>query len=178
MNTIPQPSVKSLLIACFFSIIVAIIILLVAVLPAEFNIDPTGLGKKFGFTVLSQKENEAAKPSVVSCSDQPEWKDTVLIKLPANSELEYKFSINKDDKFEFVWNTNDGTKLYFDFHGEPKGDTTGYFKSYKVTTDSQSSGSLTAPFTGVHGWYWKNKTNKDVTINLNTRGNYKIVGLL
>jgi hypothetical protein len=178
MNTIPQPSVKSLLIACLFSIVLAIIILLVAVLPAEFNIDPTGLGKKFGLTVLSQKENKVAKPSVVSCSDQSEWKDTVLIKLPANSELEYKFSINKDEKFEFVWSTNDSTKLYFDFHGEPKGDTTGYFKSYKVTTDSQSSGSLTAPFTGVHGWYWKNKTNKDVTINLNTRGNYKIVGLL
>ncbi len=178
MNTIPQPSIQSLLIACLFSIILAIIILLVAVLPAEFNIDPTGIGKKLGLTVLSQEANTTTKPSVVSCSEQSEWKDTVLINLPANSELEYKFSINKDEKFEFIWKTTDGKKLYFDFHGEPKGNTDGYFKSYKVSTDSKSSGSLVVPFTGVHGWYWKNKTDKDITINLNTRGNYKIIGLL
>lgn len=179
MNTIPQPSIKSLLFACFFSLVLATIILFVAVLPAEFNIDPTGLGKKLGLTVLSQSpETTVNQPSVVSCSKESEWKDTVNIKLPANSELEYKFSISKDEKFEFVWNTTDETKLYFDFHGEPKGDTTGYFKSYKVTTDNQSSGTLVVPFTGVHGWYWKNKTDKAVTINLKTRGNYKIVGLL
>ncbi len=179
MNTIPQPSTKSLLLSCVFSTLLAIVILVVAVLPAEFNIDPTGLGKALGLTVLSQSTTGSdVKPSAMSCSDKSEWKDTVIITVPANKGLEYKFSIAKDEKFEFIWNTLDSTELYFDFHGEPKGDTSGYFKSYTVKTESQSSGSLVAPFTGVHGWYWENKTNQPVTIILKTRGNYSIKGLI
>lgn len=188
MNTIPQPSVKSLILACIFSIILAAIIFVVAVLPAEYNIDPTGLGEKLGLTVLAQTTKEVNKASVISCSDgttskdevieTSKWKDTVIIKIPPKKGMEYKFSINKGETLEFVWDTSDKTKLYFDFHGEPKGDKTGYFKSFKESTDNQSSGSLIAPFTGSHGWYWENKTNQPVIINLKTRGNYKILGLL
>ncbi len=189
MDTIPQPTIKSLLLSCFFSIILAIIILLIAVLPAEYNIDPTGLGKAMGLTVLSQTNNNTAKPSVISCPDitvdankseeqspqASQWKDSVMITVPAFKGLEYKFHIVKGENLEFVWNT-DGAALYFDFHGEPAGDKTGYFKSFKESTQNQSSGTLTAPFTGSHGWYWKNNSNKAVIINLQTRGNYKIIG--
>lgn len=178
MNTIPQPSVKSLIVACLLSTLLAIIILLVAVLPAEFNIDPTGLGRKLGLTVLSQTADATIKPSAISCSDESEWKDTVIITLPPKKGLEYKFTITKDQIFDFEWNTADNTKLHFDFHGEPAGDTSGYFKSFKESTQSESNGTLTVPFTGSHGWYWENKTNQTVIIILKTRGNYKIKGLL
>lgn len=189
MDTIPQPSIKSLLTSSIVSVIIAIIILLVAVLPAEFNIDPTGLGKAMGLTVLSQTNSNTAKPSIVSCPDivavtndsaeqkpqASQWQDSVVITVPAYKGLEYKFHIIKGETLEFAWNT-DGAALYFDFHGEPAGDKTGYFKSFKESTQNQSSGTLTAPFTGSHGWYWKNNSNKAVIINLQTRGNYKIIG--
>lgn len=191
MNTIPQPSVKALILSCILSTLLAIIILLVAVLPAEFNIDPTGLGETMGLTVLSQTADTAAKPTVISCADPslenkdpidnqiqtPQWQDTVIITVPAKKGLEYKFHIRKSGTLEFAWNT-DGAQLYFDFHGEPEGDKTGYFKSFKESTQSQSSGTLSVPFTGSHGWYWENKTNQAVTIILKTRGNYKIIGLI
>lgn len=51
------------------------------------------------------------------------WKDTISIMIPANSELEYKFQLVKGATFEYEWQTQKG-KLYYDFHGEPKGDTT------------------------------------------------------
>jgi hypothetical protein len=38
-------------------------------------------------------------------------------------------------------------------------------------------GSFTAPFNGSHGWYWKNKTQQDVTVNLTVKGLYTIEGL-
>lgn len=191
MNTIPQPSVKSLILSCILSTLLAIIILFVAVLPAEFDIDPTGLGEKFGLTVLSQTADKTAKPTVISCPDSslenkdpedkqiqtPQWKDTAIITIPAKKGLEYKFYISKGETLEFDWNTN-GEKLYFDFHGEPEGDKTGYFKSFKESTQSQSSGTLSVPFTGSHGWYWANKTNQAVTVFLKTSGNYKIIGLI
>ncbi len=191
MNTIPQPSIKSLLWSCFFSILLAIIILLVAVLPAEYNIDPTGLGKTFGLTVLADsKEAVITCPELVNTNNisgvksksqdkqtqSIKWKDTVVITVPARKGLEYKFHLSKGEKLEFAWNTK-GASLYFDFHGEPQGDTTGYFKSFKESTQSKSSGTLTAPFTGSHGWYWENKTNQAVSITLKTHGNYKILGL-
>lgn len=188
MNTLPQPSIKTLIFACIFSILLAMVIFIVAVLPAEYNIDPTGLGKKLGLTVLSQTSSTAIKASVISCpkvNDQAvekqtqatQWQDIVLITVPANKGLEYKFYIAKDEQFEFDWNSN-GTALYFDFHGEPQGDKSGYFKSYKESTQSESSGSLLPPFSGSHGWYWENKTPQPVTIILKTRGNYKVIGLL
>ena len=191
MNTIPQPSIKALILSCILSTILAIIILLVAVLPAEFDIDPTGLGEKLGLTVLSKTAETTAKPTVISCPDpslenkDPEdkqiqttqWKDSVIITIPAKKGLEYKFNISKGETLEFIWNT-DGAKLYFDFHGEPEGDKTGYFKSFKESTQSQSSGTLSVPFTGSHGWYWENKTNQAVTVILKTSGNYKIIGLI
>lgn len=187
MNTIPHPSVKSLIWSCISSVLIAMIIFVIAVLPAEFNIDPTGLGKTLGLTVLSQTADDATKASVISCPETTElttenpntqkWKDTVIITVPANKGLEYKLYIAKDEKLEFTWNT-DGEALYFDFHGEPEGNKTGYFKSFKESTLNQSSGTLSVPFTGSHGWYWQNKSNKPVTIILKIRGNYKTIGLL
>jgi hypothetical protein len=73
---------------------------------------------------------------------------------------------------EYAWKTG-GTDLFFDFHGEPAGDKTGYFKSFKESTDKQASGFLTAPFEGPHGWYWKNNSPSPVTVELKVKGDYK-----
>ncbi len=102
------------------------------------------------------------------------WKDSITITIPANSGKEYKLYLEKDAVLEYTWKT--GSKmLFFDFHGEPKGDTTGYFKSFKQSTDSRSSGSLTAPFEGTIGWYWKNTSQMPVNIVLQTRGSYQLI---
>ena len=212
MNTIPQPSVKSLVLACISSALLAVVVLLVAVLPAEFNIDPTGLGKTLGLTVLSQTVDVKEKTVVISCPESSNtavteklksteqvddhdhqheheheqghehthtehWQDTVDISVPPGKGLEYKFYISKGEKLEFEWDA-EGILLYFDFHGEPEGDKTGYFKSFKESTQSQSSGTLVVPFTGSHGWYWENRTNQTAKIILKTRGNYKVLGLM
>jgi len=101
------------------------------------------------------------------------WQDTIKITLPANKGIEYKFLVEKSASFSYSWKTENGEDLFFDFHGEPKGNTTGYFKSYKETTANNSSGTLTAPFEGTHGWYWANKTSKPITVILKAVGDYK-----
>ncbi|MCH8313601.1 MAG: hypothetical protein IID17_11515 [Nitrospinae bacterium] len=67
--------------------------------------------------------------------------------------------------------------LFFDFHGEPQGDTTGYFESYTVSTANNARGSFTASFEGSHGWYWGNKGQINIVVTLKTEGNYKIIGI-
>jgi len=103
------------------------------------------------------------------------WQDSITVTIPANGGKEYKFYLAKDALIEYTWKT-DSNKLYFDFHGEPKGDTTGYFKSFRESTDDRSSGSLIAPFEGTIGWYWENKGPAPVNVMLQTRGTYQIIG--
>jgi hypothetical protein len=106
----------------------------------------------------------------------PQWKDTITLTIPAGKSTEYKFHVSKGALLEYSWESKGG-KLFYDFHGEPKGDTTGYFESYKKRTESKSSGSFAAPFEGSHGWYWKNIGSKTVQVTLKTKGAYKILGI-
>lgn len=101
-----------------------------------------------------------------------DWKDTITVTIPARGDKEYKLHFDKAAKLEYSWKT-DGTELFFDFHGEPKGDTSGYFKSFNKSTSSQENGSLTTTFAGTHGWYWKNNTQSPVIITLKTKGEYQ-----
>jgi hypothetical protein len=53
------------------------------------------------------------------------------VTVPAGSGVEYKLHMLKGEAIRCSWNSA-GEVLFFNFHGEPKGDTTGYFESYKV----------------------------------------------
>ncbi|MEN8180008.1 MAG: HupE/UreJ family protein [Pseudomonadota bacterium] len=105
-------------------------------------------------------------------SQQIQWKDSITVTIPARGNKEYKLHLAEGATFEYAWQT-DGESLFFDFHGEPTGDTTGFFQSFNKSTERQSSGALTASFDGTHGWYWKNSTRSPVTITLKVKGDYQ-----
>ena len=153
--------------------VLAIIILTLFILPAEYNIDPTGFGEQIGLTVL-------AKPNVnVSDKNNSSIKsrqDLVEVIVPAGKGVEYKFQLSQFHKMTYKWHT-DGANLYLDLHGEPAGDTTGYYESYTIATAKEMSGQFNAPFDGIHGWYWKNKSDEDIKVTLTTEGQYSVVGL-
>jgi hypothetical protein len=44
-----------------------------------------------------------------------------------------------------------------------------YKKGREVASDS---GTLTAAYDGSHGWFWRNRGSRDVTITLKTNGAY------
>jgi len=154
-----------------FAFVLAIIILTLFILPAEYNIDPTGFGEKIGLTILA-KPNVTANESASINSR----KDVVEVIVPAGKGVEYKFQLNQFKKMTYQWQT-DGASLYLDLHGEPAGDTTGYYESYTIATAKEMSGQFNAPFDGIHGWYWKNTTDEDIKVTLTTEGHYKVVGL-
>lgn len=211
---IPVHSTGTLLKATLAASVVAAIVLVIAILPAEYNIDPTGIGQSLGLTQLSQTnlvsveesgtqnantnvDKDVAKAALVesvlmldgtTVADAPSVgeiaqsrqspgvrSDIVTIDIPAGKGLEYKLLIDAFVHLEYEWST-DGEPLYFDFHGEPKGDKTGYFESFSITTSDKMKGSLTTPFAGSHGWYWKNSTDSLITVTLTTKGDYLIKG--
>jgi len=166
---------KALLIASLVAAALASFALLIAILPAEYGLDPTGMGAKLGLTKLNQPQIEADSAAANKTDSSNYAEDSVSIVIPAGGSLEYKFQIGQYDAMKYAWKTN-GEPLFFDFHGEPKGDTTGFFESYAVSTASGVRGTFTAPFAGAHGWYWKNKGKAPVTVTLTTGGQYSIIG--
>ena len=125
---------------------------------------------------LISNEELTQKAQNLEMTQQSTWKDSINIIIPARGDKEYKFYLEKGATLEYNWSTNDA-KLFFDFHGEPEGDTTGYFKSFNKSTENQSSGTLTTSFAGTHGWYWKNNNPLPVTVTLKTNGEYKRLDL-
>ncbi|MFT5451742.1 MAG: hypothetical protein ACI9N9_001228 [Enterobacterales bacterium] len=177
MNEISFPiqTIGTLIKATIAAVVIAVIIFLTVVLPAEYGIDPTGAGKALGLTVLSKTVAPESIQTQISVYELQENEATIVVR--ANMGVEYKFRMEKHANLTYEWHS-EGTSLHFDFHGEPKGDTTGYFESYTLADSAQMKGSMTVPFDGVHGWYWKNTTDKDVTVTLKTKGHYEAIGLM
>lgn len=184
---------KELLRGTMIAAVVAGVILALAVLPAEYGIDPTGVGRVLGLTSLHRAAAPgaaaAAAPapagSTVSAPGEKRAvtiasKQTVAyradeqeITLPPGKGLEVKTHLAKGATLIYSWKTKNGELVNHDFHGEPvnaRGDEYESFIEEKGV--SQSSGSLVAPFTGVHGWYWKNKSRQPVTLVLRASGFY------
>ena len=168
-------SLTTLIKASVAAILLAAVAFVSFILPAEYNIDPTGVGQKLGLTVLAQSA-EAAPIAPQSKTNSVASKQVIEITVPANQGIEYKLKMTQHDKLTYEWMT-DGDPLYFDLHGEPEGDTSGYFESYAIATLDTMKGSFIAPFDGSHGWYWKNTSAKAVAIQLIVNGHYQIIGL-
>lgn len=172
-------STKTLIQATIGAIVVAAIALVTFILPAEYNIDPTGIGNKLGLTALAQAAEPGAQVTASNAAPPNSGSEAfqaIEIVVPAKRGVEYKFAMTQYAKMTYEWLT-DGEALYFDLHGEPQGDTTGYFESYTIATSNEMKGSFTAPFTGSHGWYWKNKSDKPIAVQLLVKGEYQVIGL-
>jgi hypothetical protein len=173
--TTEQISASSLWKATAGAVVVGLVLLVTTILPAEYNIDPTGAGKAMGLTELSpealaEKKATADQNQLNSTSNSAG--DAVQFVIPPKSGLEYKMTMVEGDQVDYEWATN-GAAVYVDMHGEPKGDTTGYFKSYTITTVAEMKGSFIAPFEGSHGWYFRNDTDQVIQVRLSFKGQYQ-----
>lgn len=173
-----QPSTASLLKALAIAFAIAGVLLVLIVLPAERNIDVTGFGKAIGLTALSAPASEDEEGA--SAKDSPargiKAEDETVIEIAPGKGLEYKFYIGAGEKLKFTWSTDAG-ELFYDFHGEPKGAAKNVFESFAAGTAAGAKGTLTAPFEGTHGWYWKNRGTEPVKVTLATSGIYEVLGL-
>ncbi|QHI36777.1 hypothetical protein IMCC3317_21470 [Kordia antarctica] len=207
MTTHNQPNlskrqlVKSLLIA----VIIGAIVLVTAVLPAEYGIDPLGTGKLFGFSKLYQGTNETATNETSSSlnfdkikmeklgsspstakpieannpapdAQYSEREDVITVIVPAEKGIEYKFKSLKYGSIKYEWTTDKGI-VYIDFHGEVKQENPPknvFYESYTLAYSNNMAGTLTAPFEGKHGWYFRNETKEDIVVTLKLNGQYEL----
>ena len=63
--------------------------------------------------------------------------------------------------------------IHYELHSEPAAGPKGYAEFFDQQDDrEQAHGSYVAPFAGVHGWFWENRTDRELTVRLTTSGFY------
>ncbi|MHB8708084.1 MAG: hypothetical protein ACYC9I_04360 [Desulfuromonadales bacterium] len=188
------PSIKQLVVATGMAGTIAVIVLLTAVLPAEYGIDPTGIGKTLRLTTLNAPKVEApanvaaavapqpapvappavaqTQPVTVATSASPLRSDEMILTLQPSEGVEVKALMRKGEQFVFNW-TVEGGKVNFDMHGEPPGKDDKFTSYWKAMQQDSAQGSFVAPFDGTHGWFWRNRGEQPVTVKLKVSGFYE-----
>jgi hypothetical protein len=187
LDIVVLPSKVGLFKAAAIAIAAALVILVTTVLPAEYGIDPTGIGKHLGLASLSVAEpiepvdiEILTAPAVTISEFDAAWRsqapyrnDEITLTLNPGEGTEVKASMRSGERLVFNWNATGG-KVNFDMHGEKLNATSDEFTSYWRGRNANSGhGAFTAPFDGTHGWYWRNRDQQPVTIKVQTAGFYE-----
>ena len=160
-----------------------------AIMPAEFNTDPLGIGKASGISRLWAPEEKdfAGSGALATSSDAPKQSHIVDIPLGAadwkEAAIEYKVAMKPGQSIFYRWTaTNlDGSPatvpVETDQHGhdlpaEGQPQTVIDYRKARLLADQ---GSLTAPIDGIFGWYFKNHSPDPIMIRLEIEGFYTLV---
>ncbi|WP_028623325.1 hypothetical protein [Pseudomonas sp. Ant30-3] len=201
------PSTRKLVRSTVIALLTAVGLLVTVVMPSEYAVDPTGVGRALGLTqmgelkiILAQEAladtapPQPAAPTPAPAPAPPQVAQVQPIAKPVAQPVatpapalktnqmtvtlkpgegtEIKLEVLKNKTVSYEW-TAAGGPVNYDTHGEPYNGEKGYFHSYNKGKQVKSDkGEFTAIFDGTHGWFWRNRSNNDVTIALKTTGDY------
>ncbi len=201
------PTSRQLLRSTVIAMGVAAALLVTVVMPSEYAIDPTGVGRVLGLTQMGEMKEVLAEEAAADAAVQPAATpvvqapasgpvapheqvaaaplaepvaepqqalkaDEVTVTLKPGEASEIKLEMLDKATVSYEWAT-DGVPVNHDTHGEPYNGPKGYYHSYsKAKQVKGDKGEFTAIFDGTHGWFWRNRSNSDVTITLKTKGEY------
>jgi hypothetical protein len=180
----PLPTKPELIRATAIALVASIVLLVTTILPAEYGVDPLGVGGVLGLDKLSVPSANAAEivPDAKSISldgmalsraDTILKRDTLTVVVPAYEGIELKARMKAGQPLVFDWRT-DGEPLYTDMHGERLNAAENEFTSYwKEAEQNAGRGTLVAQFEGTHGWYWQNMSDNAVTVTVDVSGFYQ-----
>lgn len=194
------PSTRQLIRSTLIALVSAIVILVTIVLPSEYAIDPTGIGRALGLAEMGeikmQLEEEAAKDhsSALPAGDSPQPGAGIVGRIvaallisPAAAQTtspgwtdEIRIELKRGEGAEIKLVMKQNARAEFSWVSEGgkanfdlHGDGSGKKKSYKKGRGVPGDkGTLEASFDGNHGWFWRNRDKQPITIILRVRGEY------
>ena len=167
------------------ALLAAGLVLVMFILPAEYGVDPLGTGARFGLVELgltgqrvealdaaAAGEGVAGQP-IMAAQERPFQQETVEFTLGPREGMEYKYRLDKGEALLYSWRAT--APVNYEAHAEPDGAPRGYAQTYeKGSGTREASGTLTAPFAGIHGWFWENTTDTQITVTLTAAGYYNM----
>lgn len=192
------PSGKTIGISAAVALLLAIVVLVVFIWPAEYGRDPTGIGNALGITGMSTTPTQTIQladtvggnenlgeitipdfgdpvplpnPNVQQTADGPPQTRTMTVELAEGGETEVKTVLRENQVITYSWTVDDGV-VYSDFHGHTPEFGEDFWVRYQEDQRGSAGeyGSLMAPFSGEHGWYWVNLEDHAVTVTLTVNG--------
>ena len=157
------PSRRKVLVATGVALPTAAALLFGAILPAEYGIDPFGTGRLLGLLALGQTQPIAAETGEYRV-------DSDELTLYPAEWVEYFYRLDEGSSMVFTWDATG--PVTYNFHAAPDGAPPGYAESFDARESEQGHGTYTAPFTGIHGWYWRNVGTDEIELTLTTAGFY------
>lgn len=168
--------------------VVGTLIVFGAILPAEFNQDPLGIGQLTGLDRLAPPPESALDETANTtplARDYPTGfrSDTIEFPLAAlgsrGRSIEYKVSMKKDAALIYEWSVPgvaNPAEFYSDLHGEtpaPNGEL--IVATYRQAVGASANGFMIAAFDGIHGWYLQNRSANPVVVKLKISGFYELL---
>ncbi len=161
-NVRSTPPRGHLLKGSLLALVVAVLVTVLFVMPAEFGVDPTGIGARLGLLDIGAsaeileantgsgggatiegtwpgipEEFDFWEPQVLGdpfsrTQDTKFRSDTLTIELDVGEQTEYKAIMNQGDALVYHWRLVNGTTIYTDFHADPGENAEGYPDQYYI----------------------------------------------
>ena len=168
------------------ALLVAGLVLVMFILPAEYGVDPLGTGARFGLVELgvtgqqvaaleaAAAAGEGAEQAAIIVAQDGEFVGEMVDFIVAPGEgMEYKYRLEEGEALLYSWTATG--PVNYELHAEPDGGPRGYAQTYELRqATSEASGTLNAPFSGIHGWFWENLSDQEITVTLTTAGFYNL----
>lgn len=196
------PSRRQVAIGSLVALVVGSVTATFFVLPAEFGIDPTGFGAATGLTGLAadssgqniylerglRRTNVLLPLDAAARPDEATLRATLAGKglaTPANLQvrtdhweyellpyenIEMKYRLAQGQPMIFAWRAS--KPLNYDMHSVPDAGGNDATESFAITAGPSQSAVYVAPFTGIHGWFWQNRTLEPVTLAIDATGGF------
>lgn len=97
------------------------------------------------------------------------WRDELVFTLAPTEAKEIKLVMAAGDVATFEW-AADGAGVNYTQHGDDGGANEVRFEDGRASPGQD--GTMTAPFAGKHGWFWRNRGDAPVTVTLRVGGAY------
>jgi hypothetical protein len=108
-------------------------------------------------------------PGAIIPQESTYKQDTVEFTLAPGEGMEYKYRLEKGRAFVYSWTAS--APVHFEMHSVPDGAPSTFAETFEKLDDRPAGhGSYTAPFPGIHGWYWQNRGTEPVTLKFTAAG--------
>lgn len=201
-NVSDLPTTSQLLRATALAAVSAGAILVTVILPSEYAIDPTGIGRALGLTEMGEIKIQLAKEAAADAAMDAANAATALASatVPAANAATptdtaaattapagdvrsdvTTLQLAPGEGAEIKAKMANGARIQYNWSvagGHVNYDThadapgISYHGYGKGKESTGESGTLVAAFDGSHGWFWRNRSGGTVTITLKTDGAY------